>query len=178
MNLRFVMHNLCQKKLTLKLTNMKSRKLLWAVVLLLSQSSQAAELSSFDEERSKYLSYKDPTRLSYLYNRCAALQLNVAALLSRKKQAQGAKDFEALAQHYMVLSEANEREIDKKRGLKSKDTMKTVHRNVATVSEIYSQRMKRNFLRAGEYVRGDVQLEEELQECMNPDTFVKKLNKH
>jgi hypothetical protein len=174
MNLRFVMHNLCQKKLTLKLTNMKSRKLLWAVVLLLSQSSQAAELSSFDEERSKYLSYKDPTRLSYLYNRCAALQLNVAALLSRKKQAQGAKDFEALAQHYMVLSEANEREIDKKRGLKSKDTMKTVHRSVSNVAETYTKRMKSNFAKRGDYIVGDPQLESELAECNLPNEFKKK----
>ena len=157
---------------------MKSKKLVWFLFLVGALTGHAADLKSFDELRAQYESYKDPTRVSYLFNRCAALNLNVAAFLTRKGQAKGAGDFEGLAQHYMVLSEANEREIDKKRGMKSKDTMKTVHRNVATVSEIYSQRMKRNFLHAGEYVRGDVQLEEELQECMNPDTFVKKLNKH
>jgi hypothetical protein len=116
--------------------------------------------------------------VSYLYNRCAALQLNVAALMTRMGQAQASKDFEALGQHYMVLSEANEREIDKKRGLKSKDTMKTVQRNVATVSEVYSKRMNANKLKNGEYFRGDAQVEDELQECMNPDTFVKKLGKY
>lgn len=176
MNLQFVMHNLCQKKLTLKLTNMKSKKLLLTVVLMLSQTGQAADLSSFDEERSKYLSYKDPTRLSYLYNRCAALQLNVAALLERKGKMQAAKEFEALAQHYMVLSESNERDTDKKRGLKSKDTVKVVSRAVKNVSEAYSARMNRNFSKTGEYIRGDSQIESELQECMNPDTFVKKAN--
>jgi hypothetical protein len=77
----------------------------------------------------------------------------------------------------MVLSEANEREIDKKRGLKSKDTMKTVHRNVGTVSEVYSKRMNKNYVQTGEFVRGDMQIEEELEECMNPDTFVRKLIK-
>ena len=161
-------------KLTLAHTNMKSSRPWFIVVLMLSASAQAAELSAFDDVRSQYQSYKDPTRISYLYNRCAALQLNVSALLARKGQAQGAKDFEALAQHYMVLSEANEREIDKKRGLKSKDTMKTVQRNVATVSEAYSKRLKANFSKRGEYIVGDSQLEAELSECNIPDVFKKK----
>lgn len=138
--------------------------------------SEAAGLSTFDEIRTQYQNYRDPTRLSYLYNRCAALQLNVSALLMRKGQKQGAQDFENLAQHYMVLSEANERETDKKRGLKSKDTMKTVQRAVSNVSETYSARMNRNYLQTGDYIRGDLQIESELQECMNPDTFVKKAN--
>ena len=141
---------------------------------MLSLSTQAAELAAFDEVRKQYQSYKDPTRLSYLYNRCAALQLNVAAVLARKGQAQAAQNFEALAQHYMVLSEANEREIDKKRGFKSKDTMKTVQRNVATVSDVYSKRLKANFAQRGDYVLGDAQLESELNECVTVEVFVKK----
>ncbi len=161
-------------KLTLTLSNMKSSKSWCFLFLIFSYSVHAAELSTFDEVRSQYQLYKDPTRVSYLFNRCAALQLNVSALLTRKKQAQGAKDFEALAQHYMVLSEANEREIDKKRGLKSKDTMKTVHRNVATVSETYSKRLKANFAKRGEYIVGDAQLEAELAECNLPEVFKKK----
>ncbi len=152
---------------------MKTRTAFLAAALAVS-SVQAAELATFDEVRKQYQSYKDPTRVSYLYNRCAALQLNVSALLARKGQTQGAKDFETLAQHYMVLSEANEREIDKKRGLKSKDTMKTVHRNVATVSEVYSKRLKANFLKRGDYVTGDAQLESEINECLVVETFVKK----
>ncbi len=153
---------------------MKSRTLFFAALFPIAFTANAAELSIFDEVRAQYQSYKDPTRISYLYNRCAALQLNVSALLARKGQAQGAKDFEALAQHYMVLSEANEREIDKKRGLKSKDTMKTVQRNVATVSEAYSKRLKANFSKRGEYIVGDSQLEAELSECNMPDVFKKK----
>jgi hypothetical protein len=156
---------------------MKSHHSFLFLLLALTQIAQAAELSTFDEVRAQYQSYKDPTRVSYLYNRCAALQLNVAALLQRKGQKQGAKDFESLAQHYMVLSEANERETDKKRGLKSKDTMKTVHRSVGNVSEMYSARMKQNFVKRGEYFLGDTQIESELQECMNPDTFVGKISK-
>jgi len=155
---------------------MKTRCLFLFLLLALAQSAQAAELSTFDEVRAQYQSYKDPTRVSYLYNRCAALQLNVAALLQRKGQKQGAKDFESLAQHYMVLSEANEREIDKKRGLKSKETMKTVHRNVATVSEVYSKRLKANFVKRGDYLVGDTQLESELNECLAVEVFVKKAN--
>lgn len=142
--------------------------------LLSALPSQAAELSTFDEVRAQYQTYRDPTRLSYLYNRCAALQLNVSALLQRKGQKQGAKDFEALAQHYMVLSEANEREIDKKRGLKSKDTMKTVNRSVAHVSEAYSLRMTDNYAKRRDYIMGDAQLEAELAECNLPEVFKKK----
>ncbi len=153
---------------------MSTKRLLIALMLVVSSVGQAAELSTFDEVRAQYQSYRDPTRLSYLYNRCAALQLNVAALLQRKGQQQGAKDFENLAQHYMVLSEANEREIDKKRGVKSKDTMKTVHRSVSHVSETYSARMKRNFAQRREYIVGDTQLESELSECNVPDVFTKK----
>jgi len=169
------MHNVCQELLTLELPNMKTQKLLVLAMWVMSPLLHAAELVPFDDIRAKYLAYRDPTRVSYLYNRCAALQLNVAALLERKGQKQGAKDFESLAEHYMVLSEANEREIDKRRGLKSKDTVKTVHRNVANVSEVYSKRFKENFAKRGEYLVGDAQLEAELAECNLPETFRKKV---
>jgi hypothetical protein len=153
---------------------MKSSILLALPLLLCALPSRAAELATFDEVRAQYQSYRDPTRLSYLYNRCAALQLNVSALLERKGQKQGAKDFQGLAQHYMVLSEANEREIDKKRGMKSKDTMKTVNRSVAHVSEAYSLRMKDNYAKRRDYIMGDAQLEAELAECNLPEVFKKK----
>jgi hypothetical protein len=153
---------------------MSTNRILSLLLLVLSTATQAAELSSFDEVRAQYQSYRDPTRLSYLYNRCAALQLNVAALLQRKGQVQGAKNFENLAQHYMVLSEANEREIDKKKGVKGKETMKIVQRSVANVSESYSARMRRNFAQRHEYIVGDAQLESELAECNLPDVFKQK----
>lgn len=154
---------------------MKIKTSILATLLPLALVAQASELATFDEVRAKYQSYKDPTRVSYLYNRCAALELNIAALMTRKGQAQGAKDFELLAQHYMVLSEANEREIDKKRGLKSKDVVQTVHRNVGVVSEVYSKRLKENFAKRGDYILGDTQLEAELKECNTPDVFKKRL---
>jgi hypothetical protein len=154
---------------------MKIKTSILATLLPLALVAQASELATFDEVRAKYQSYKDPTRVSYLYNRCAALELNIAALMTRKGQAQGAKDFELLAQHYMVLSEANEREIDKKRGLKSKDVVQTVHRNVGVVSEVYSKRLKENFAKRGDYILGDTQLEAELKECNVPDVFKKRL---
>lgn len=141
--------------------------------MAVTASVQAAELAKFDDIRKQYQTYGDGTRLSYLYNRCAALQLNVAALLVRKGQKAGAADFEALAQHYMTLSEANEREMDKKRGMKSKDTMKVVNRSVANVSDVYSKRMNENFAKRGDYLIGDKQLEDELKECNLPESFRK-----
>jgi hypothetical protein len=153
---------------------MKSSILLVVSFLAFLPPAQASQLSTFDEVRTQYKNYRDPTRLSYLYNRCAGLQLNVSALLQRKGEKKGAQDFEALAQHYMVLSEANERDTDKKRGLKSKDTMKTVQRNVGTVSEVYSKRLKDNYAKRGEFIVGDAQLEAELAECNLPEVFKKK----
>ena len=153
---------------------MKSSILLVVSFLAFLPPAQASQLSTFDEVRTQYKNYRDPTRLSYLYNRCAALQLNVSALLQRKGEKKGAQDFEALAQHYMVLSEANERDTDKKRGLKSKDTMKTVQRNVGNVSEVYSKRLKDNYAKRGEFIVGDAQLEAELAECNLPEVFKKK----
>lgn len=161
-------------KLTVALKPMNKSKLLALTMLVCMPLVQAAELATFDEIRAKYQNYRDPTRLSYLYNRCAALQLNVSALLERKGQKSGAKDFENLAQHYMVLSEANERDIDKKRGMPSKETMKTVNRNVGHVSEVYSKRLRDNFAKRGDYIVGDAQLESELAECNLPDVFKKK----
>lgn len=157
-----------------KTKNMRSRSLIIVAALTASVAATGAELAPFDEVRAQYQSYKDPTRLSYLYNRCAALQLNTAALMRRKNQVKAAFDFEALAQHYMVLSEANEREIDKKRGLKNKDTMKIVQRNVSVVSEAYSKRLRSNYAARGEYIIGDSQLEQELSECLAVELFVKK----
>ena len=159
--------------MTVKLSNMKTRTSILIVSLAFTASVQAANLTKFDEIRKQYQAYGDGTRLSYLYNRCAALQLNVAALLVRKGQKQGAADFENLAQHYMMLSEANEREMDKKRGIKSKDTMKVVNRSVSHVSDDYRQRMNENFAKRGEYLIGDVQLEDELKECNLPEVFKK-----
>jgi hypothetical protein len=153
---------------------MKSSILLAVSLIAIPLHGLAAELSTFDDVRAQYQTYRDPTRLSYLYNRCAALQLNVSALLQRKGQKKGAQDFENLAQHYMVLSEANERDTDKKRGLQSKDTMKTVQRNVGNVSEVYSKRLKANFAKRGEYIVGDPQLEAELADCNLPEAFKKK----
>ena len=157
---------------------MKSSILLAVSLIAIPLHGLAAELSTFDDVRAQYQTYRDPTRLSYLYNRCAALQLNVSALLERKGQKSGAKDFENLAQHYMVLSEANERDIDKKRGMPSKETMKTVNRNVGHVSEVYSKRLRDNFAKRGDYIVGDAQLESELAECNLPDVFKKKAIGH
>lgn len=152
---------------------MKTLACIFFSFMAVTASVQAAELAKFDDIRKQYQTYGDGTRLSYLYNRCAALQLNVAALLVRKGQKTGAADFEALAQHYMMLSEANEREIDKKRGMKSKDTMKVVNRSVANVSDVYSKRMNENFAKRGDYLIGDKQLEDELKECNLPESFRK-----
>ena len=143
---------------------------------LTSQPLMAAEpWLSFDEVRGRYRETNDMGRVSYLYRRCAALQLNVAALLARRKQSDMAKKYESLANNYMILSERVDVQIDRKQGNKSSKTMETVSLAVKHMSATYSQRMNDNQLKRGSYFSGDQALEAELAECVDVDQFVKTL---
>lgn len=128
---------------------------------------------SFDEVRNRYRETNDLGRVSYLYRRCAALQLNVSALLVRRKQADMAKKYESLANNYMILSERIDIQLDRKQGQKSKKTMETVSLAVKRLSETYNQRMNDNLLKHGAHLAGDQALEAELAECVDLDQFVK-----
>lgn len=138
------------------------------------------QLPSFDQVRSQYAKSKDLTRVSFLYRRCAALQLNVAALLVRKKQPKAAADYENLAQHYMLMSETVDREIDLYQGTprtKGNKPGDTVNLAVKHLSEVYAQRMKDNKIKRGEYIADDAQLEKEIDECLKPDVLAKSLGR-
>jgi hypothetical protein len=155
-----------------------SKYVMAAMLALMSVSALAAEeLASFDQVRQQYKDTHDLTRVSYLYRRCAALQLNVAALLLRKKQAKASLDYENLAKHYMLLAESVDIEVDQKRGVKPSKTMDTINLSVKYISEQYDQRMKTNHAKRGEYFSGDAMLEGELAECLKPDVFSKRLQK-
>jgi hypothetical protein len=132
------------------------------------------DLPSFDRVRQQYQESNDLTRVSHLYRRCAALQLNVAALLARKKQIKASQDYENQAHHYMLLSESVDVEVDQKRGVPSGKTMETVNLAVKYLTEQYDQRMKANFAKRGEYFVGDGQLETELAQCLKPEALVKR----
>lgn len=140
-------------------------------------ASASDDLPSFERVRLQYHETNDLTRVSHLYRRCAALQLNVAALLARKKQIKVSQDYENLAHHYMLLSESVDLEVDQKRGVPSGKTMETVNLAVKYLTEQYDQRMKANLAKRGEYLAGDAQLEAELAECVKPEEFVKRLKK-
>ena len=145
------------------------------VVTLATQAVHANDMLPFEQVRQHYRATNDLTRVSHLYRRCAALQLNVAALLVKKKQRKAATDYENLANHYMLLSEKVDIEIDKKRGVKTVKGMETVSLSVKGLAELYEQRMKDNRAKRGEAFAGDAVLEGELAECLKPDEFVKSL---
>lgn len=134
------------------------------------------DMQPFEQVRHQYRATNDLTHVSHLYRRCAALQLNIAALLVKKKQRKAATDYENLANHYMLLSEAVDIEIDKKRGVKTVKGMQTVSLSVKGLAELYDQRMKDNRAKRGEAFVGDAVLETELAECLKPDAFVKSLS--
>lgn len=134
-------------------------------------------LPTFDQVRQQYAKSRDLTRVSFLYRRCAALQLNVSALLVRQKQAKAAADYESLAQHYMLMSEGVDREIDLYQRTKINKPSETVNLAVKYLSEVYAQRMKENKMKRGEYFANDPVLESEMAECLNPDALTKSLGR-
>lgn len=145
------------------------------VATLVAQAAHANDMLPFEQVRQQYRATNDLTRVSHLYRRCAALQLNVAALLVKKRQRKAATDYENLANHYMLLSEKVDIEIDKKRGVKTVKGMETVSLSVKGLAELYEQRMKDNRAKRGEAIAGDAVLEAELAECLKPDEFMKSL---
>jgi hypothetical protein len=151
------------------------------VGLLLGLTSFGAwadpDLPSFEQVRTQYRETNDLTRVSYLYRRCAALQLNVAALLVKKKQTRAATDYESVANHYMLMAEAVDQEVDKKLKLKSSKPMETVRLSVQFISEQYDKKMRDNRAKRGEYFAGDRELEAELADCLVPEAFAKKLGR-
>lgn len=152
--------------------------LIYCGVVFMSLPSYAQEqLPTFDQVRSQYAKSKDLTRVSYLYRRCAALQLNAAAVLVRKKQSKAASDYENLAQHYMLMSESVDREIDLYQRTQSNKPGETVNLAVKHLSEIYAQRMKENKSKRGEYFADDAALQKEMDECLKPDALAKSLGR-
>lgn len=148
---------------------------LWISLIV---SAHAAEtMPTFERMRQLYRESNDPSRLSYVYRRCAALELNLAALLMRKKQSKASDDYARLAQHYMLLSENIDLEVDAKRGVKSSKTMETVNLSVKHLTEEYEQRLKANHAKRGEYFAGDVVLEAELSECLRPEDLTKSFGR-
>ena len=144
---------------------------------VMTPSHAQDELPSFEQVRSHYFKSKDLTRVSYLYRRCAALELNAAALLVRQKHAKGASDYENLARHYMLMSEAVDREIDLHEGLKSAKPTETVSLAVKYLSEIYGKRMQHNKATHGDFFAHDSMLKKEMAECLNPESLAKSLGR-
>lgn len=152
--------------------------LLCLVASVAATPSHAQErLPTFDQVRSQYFSTKDLTRISYIYRRCAALQLNAAALLARKKQTKAATDYENMAQHYMLMSEVVDKEVDLYQRTKTYKASETVNLAVKHLSEIYAQRMRENKAKRGEYFAADVELENEMAECLKPEALAKSLGR-
>ena len=150
-----------------------------ALCACLCVPAQAQEaLPSFELVRQQYRdNNQDLLKVSYLYRRCAALHLNVSSVLLRKKQPKPAQEYEKLASHYMLMSEAVDKELDQRLGLKTAKSMTVVSLAVKHLSEIYSQRLQTNLKLRGEYIANDLVLESELAECIDPDVFANKLGR-
>ena len=141
----------------------------------ISTSSNASDLISFEMVKEQFKKTKDESRLTYIFCRCAALQLNVATLLKKGGDEKTRVNYEKSAQQYMVMAMTVEEATDKKRGAKESNPPKSVSNTVKAIADIYNSQMVLNFAKRGDYLVGDSQLEKELAECNNSDEFVRRL---
>lgn len=144
-------------------------------ITLLSSNAFASDLISFDAVRSEFKKSRDQTRISYLFSRCAALQLNVAALLQKGGANESALTYEKAAQQYMVLAETVEEAVNVKRGVKDADPARNVSISVTNIAELYSKQMNSNYAKRGGYIIGDAQLQKEIEECNKQDKFLERV---
>jgi hypothetical protein len=77
----------------------------------------------------------------------------------------------------MLMSEAVDKEIDQRLGIKTANRMTVVNLGVKHLAESYQQRLQKNLKTRGEYIANDQVLESELRECLEPIDFAKKLGR-
>ena len=142
---------------------------------LLSNIAFAGELISFDSVRIEFKKSRDENRITYLLSRCAALQINVAALLQKGGANDTASTYEKAAQQYMILAESVEEAVLKKRGVKDADPARNVSISVTNIAELYSKQMNSNYAKRGDYIIGDTQLQKEIEDCSKQDKFLEKI---
>ena len=83
------------------------------VLIAVAQSVFAVELVNFEVIREQFKRTKDETRVTYLLNRCAALQLNVSALLLKGGDEKSSTKYQQSAVIYMQLAGRIEEQTDK-----------------------------------------------------------------
>ena len=142
------------------------------VLIAVAQSVFAVELVNFEVIREQFKRTKDETRVTYLLNRCAALQLNVSALLLKGGDEKSSTKYQQSAVIYMQLARRIEEQTDKKRGTKNSDPVTNVKISVTNISELYSQKLSENYAKRGDYIVGDQQIEKEMTECSEQEKFL------
>ena len=139
------------------------------------QSVIAIEIVSFEQIKEQFKRTKDETRITYLLNRCAALQLNVSALMLKSGNEEVSNKYRKSAQLYMQLAAAIDEGTDKKRGVKKSDPSKNVQISVTNMASLYSQKLNDNYAKSGDYIVGDKQIKNELEDCTDHEKFVQSI---
>lgn len=140
--------------------------------------TNSAELISFDSVRSKYRNERDATRIAYLSSRCAALHISLSALMLKANSKESSELYRQSAVEYMKLAGQIQSGVDSKRGIVNSNMAKDISRSVINIVDLYSTRLNENYAKSGDYIVGDVQIEEELSDCKSMDEFTRKITEN
>lgn len=146
----------------------------YLIFLVFCSLANAQELKSFNQIKLDFKEDRDKSRLSYLFARCASLNLVNSALASRGGSKTTADKFQEAAVQYMEFSDLIEQEVDKSRRVirSDKERANSVNISVNEIVKIYQARMNSNYARSGNYIIEDVGLKSEIEKCQNPNKLI------
>ena len=133
----------------------------------------ADEIISFEGIRNQYKTSADETRISYLFLRCASLQLAVSALALKGGLDEVSEINRKSAVQYMSLAGAVDEETNKKRGVKNSSVSNNIENAVKSILNVYTDRMQANYAKSGDYITSDNQLKNEITKCIDAETLAR-----
>lgn len=146
----------------------------FALVLACAGLVNAQDIKSFNEIKREFKQDGDKSRLSYLFSRCASLNLVNAALSSRGGSEETSSRFQKAAVTYMQFSDLVESEVDRNRKVTRSDRerAKSIDISVTEIAKIYQARMNNNYAKTGNYIIEDEGLKDEIEKCRDPNKLV------
>lgn len=155
------------------------RLLLILAALLIDSVASSQELKPLRDVIISFKSEGDLAHASYFYKRCAALDLALSRLA--RSGSDGAATAEKLinqSANLALMSAMIEMEIEESRKVvprTSPEKLSEIAVSAAkAISEVYFERMKKNYVLSGVYFQEDDILRGEIRMCQSPDKYLIK----